>query len=315
MQSFGRYILAQSVRVVATRAISSAAACATALMLLVGPVSAQAQTCENLFRENTEIATETATQVDPVKTLQTHLAAILREQADVRSREWTPEQLEEVRQKGRLEFETPERAVKYYRGLVAWKARLLETAISDIQDKRLYENLKATWPTKVSLEGRDILLFQYQPDFMRALEVSRTLLKTENPDAIQVAHVLLTIAELRSIRRNGWMDKSKIEARIIERMKDVFPLISSVKFEDLNRVAIAFRMEKMDCCGSGACDGCTHPNVVFRDRTRFRGPVYDGPAPTSTLPLYRVMDRLRVEFPEELFGWNFWDFAVPEANR
>lgn len=283
--------------------------------ILAKPALSSAQTCENLFRETPEVKTETLAPADPIHSLQAHLDLILKEQSDVRSREWTPEQLEEIRQKGRLDFESPERAVKYYRGLVTWKARLLETAISDIQDKRLFESLKATWPAKIHLEGKDILLFQYQPDFLRALEVSRTLLKTENPDAIQVAHVLLTIAELRSIRRNGWMDNSKIEARIIERMKDVFPLISSVKFEDLNRVAIAFRMEKMDCCGSGACDGCTHPNVVFRDRTRFRGPVYDGPAPTSTLPLYRVMDRLRTEFPEELWGWNFWDFAVPEANR
>ena len=119
----------------------------------------------------------------------------------------------------------------------------------------------------------------------------------------------------RSLRRNGWTDRAKLEAKIYDRLRDLFPALSSVKFEDLNTAAIAFRVDRMDCCGSGRCEGCTHPNVVFRDKTKWPGPTYEGPAPKSTLPLYRLMDRLRQDFPEEIWGWNFWDFAVPEANR
>ena len=273
------------------------------MVLFLNALAAQARTCQDLFPTN------------PLASLESHLARIYEEQNAARSRDWTPDQIEEIRKKGRLEFNDQERAIKYYRGLIVWKARLLEQALAEKKERALFEELKGQWPQSVSIDGREIFLFQYRPDFLSALKLAQTLLKTENPQAPHIASLLSVMAELRASRRSSWIDPAKLETKIFDRLRPHFPEISSVKFSDLSDVAFAPRIEKITCCGSGRCESCTHPNVVFRAKEKWPGPTYDGPSPKSTLPLYRVMDQLRLEFPDEVWGQGFWDLSVPVANR
>lgn len=261
-----------------------------------------------------------ANQNSTIQHLERALSQISYEQVAARTRSWTAQEIAEIKLKGRIELESDDRAIKFYRGLIVWKQRTLIETIEKIRNDDTYAFFKSKWPAKVTIhEGggqtSDVALFILPSDFHRALKIAIGLLPpSPAPLAVvkaeQVAAVLVTMNRFRSARRNPWMNQDKLQAAILETLQPQFP-DSSISLSELRETVLApFKLSADSCCGSGRCAGCTHPNVVFRDVGNMPGPSHLGEAPASTLPLHQIMDRLQETFPNETWGASFWDSRV-----
>ncbi len=270
---------------------------------LLGPTEARALTCELLFHP-----AQTAGGDRIV--LQAAYDRLLAEQKDVRDRVWLPNQITEISQKGRLEFEDREKAIKYYRGLIVWKLRALQEEIAKISDRQRLADYKAKWPATIRIEQNEISLYSLPRELFRALDLSLSLYKISEPSAEQVA-VLMTVANrIRSLNRTAWADREAGEAAMLELLRKVFPDANAKNVADISEALKIPPAEKFICCGRGNCEGCTHPNVVFRNKAEWPGPTYKGPDAASTLPLYRLLDFLKTRFPNSDLGSNFWDRVI-----
>ena len=260
-----------------------------------GVGTASAQTCESLFLADGVVVT-------PLAQLTVSREEMLEEQRAVRNRIWTPAQVREISQKGRLEFESLDRAVRYYRGLLAWKIQLLTSEIRTLKETDQLARGEKEWPVD---------LFSNRTALKTVLRAMDLTLANENPNAQQIAALLVVRQNLRKLEM-GFGDRSTIVAANLKLLTESFPEIfktadSSSLVEKLSKALLEAADEK-NCCARGDCPGCTHPNVVFRNQNVSPGPVYMGPAVASTLPLYRIMDRLKQAFPKQVLGANFWDF-------
>lgn len=282
----------------------------TAFSFVLHAAPVLAQDCDSTFRPVQAVA-RSASDASFWVALETSLLSLKQEQADVRNRVWLPQQLLEIRQKSRIDLEDPERTIKYYRGLLVWKMRILEQEIQIRKDKVVFEDYRKKWPASVRVDGFDVALFAHGKSFHAALALTKDVFGQTEPSAEQLATVMHMMSQLRGAKRRlAVMDRTKFEKELLAPLARVFPDISAIRLETLERVVFVEPKEKITCCGSGRCEGCTHPNVVFRDMSKWPGPTHREPEVPSTLPLYLVMDRLKQIFPDENFGRGFWDTAV-----
>ncbi|CAN5502972.1 hypothetical protein BH10BDE1_BH10BDE1_12630 [soil metagenome] len=284
-----------------------------AIVLLV-PLRAHAELrCESLF-ESRDKATTQATTTTPVKSssrdvLEAAINELEAERILARTREWTADQIEEIHLKGRLEFDTEARAVKYYRGLIVWKIRELTAAKETIFENETIAHFKSMWPSKVMVSDTPVLLFANPFEFLTARRLTHEVLNVGEPNPEQIATVMITMGRIRSIKRTPWIDAKKFENNSLEVLHRVFESVTPEQLRAISEGSF-IKLRDVECCGTGNCAGCTHPNVVFRDRTRWHGPTHLEAASASSLPLYKTMDLLRSQFPDERWGTNFWDTRV-----
>ena len=275
-----------------------------AIALQILTAKSHALTCDLLFH-----TTENPAGAKAV--LQASYDRLLVEQKDVRDRVWLPNQITEIAQKGRLEFEDREKAVKYYRGLIAWKLRTIQEEIAKISDSEKLAAYKAKWPSNLKVENNDISLFSMPRDFFRALEISESVLKVDAPSVEQTATLLSVMNRIRTLNRTSWANREAGESAMLALMKTVYPQFEIGQLAEISKVLETPKTERIICCGRGNCEGCTHPNVVFRNKAEWPGPTYKGPEARSTLPLYQVMDHLKSRFPNRDLGTGFWDRFIP----
>lgn len=271
--------------------------------LVVLPASGLTWTCDLLFQSTQNAAGDKAV-------LQASYDRLLVEQKEVRDRIWLPRQIDEISKKGRLEFEDREKAVKYYRGLIVWKLRVLQDEIAKISENQRLAEYKAKWPANIRVEDREISLFSIPRDFFRTIEISESVLKVAAPTAEQTATLLSVINRIRVLNRTSWADREAGEAAMVSLLRTVYPGFEIAQLGEITKAMEAPRPERIICCGRGNCEGCTHPNVVFRNKAEWPGPTFTGPSPQSTLPLFNIMDHLKSRFPNRDWGSNFWDRSI-----
>ncbi len=268
--------------------------------LLLGSATGHALTCELLFHASQTAASDTAL-------LQASYDRLLIEQKEVRDRIWLPSQIREIEQKGRLEFEDREKAVKYYRGLIAWKLRTIQEEITKISESQKLASYKSIWPANLKVGANDVPLFSNPRDFFKTLEMSEAVFQVSKPSVEQVAMILSVMNRIRILNRTSWANREAADAAMAESLRTVYPGSKAQQLAEIAEMLATPKTEKIVCCGRGNCEGCTHPNVIFRNKAEWPGPTYEGPSPRSTLPLYSVMDFLFTKFPRRDLGKNFWD--------
>lgn len=269
-------------------------------ILLLMPLRAHAELrCESLFESRDEATTALKAAINELEV----------ERIQARTREWSADQIEEIRLKGRLEFDAEARAIKYYRGLIGWKIRELTTAVEVMLENETITRLKSSWPDKVTIDGTAVLLFTNRYDFLKAHSLSVDVMKVSDPHPAQIATVMVVMSRVRALKRTSWADAGNFEHSSLELLHRVFDAVSPRQLQNISENSI-IKFRDVECCGTGNCADCTHPNVVFRDMTRWHGPTHLEVSPESTLPLYRTMDRLRAHFPDERWGAGFWDARV-----
>jgi hypothetical protein len=274
------------------------------LVVLQVSISAQARTCADVFRP-----VDSEAEVS-IAHLELQYLRLQNEQESARSREWTSDQLREIQKKGQIDFAEATLVVKYYRGLIVWKMKLLAQEIRKLKESETFETYKLNWPSQIKVVAQNLAhqepIFAYAPDFHRVRTIAETILRVQDETPEQIAGLLYVGRHLRSQKRYE-RDPEGAEAEVRELLTPLFPEITLEQVREVVTTSLKARPEKINCCGRGFCDGCTHPNVVFRDKEAEPGPTYRGITPNSTLPLFQIMDDLKLAYPEREWGYHFWE--------